>query len=113
MKKIMVLLPLLLLFISVEAQIQFPITVNVVWDNSYTATDGVTKFTVTHNGVATDVLPSVCTTTECSKAITLQNGGPNVVTVTATNMWGTSVPTQITFIASSPGRSGNVRIRLN
>lgn len=112
------MIPLFLLLlvpfsIPIVAQIQFPITVQVVWDLN-AATDLITKYTVTHNGNAQDVVPGVaCTATECSRPITLLNAGPHVVAVTATNMWGTSAPTQITFTAQSPGKSGNVRIRLN
>lgn len=107
------LIAFMLLFPTMAfAQLQFPITVNVVWD-AYPATENITKFTVTHNGTPVDVMPSACTATECAKAITLTSAGPHVVSVTATNMWGTSAPNSITFTASSPGRSGNLRIRLN
>lgn len=96
---------------AVGAQVIYPLTVTVAWDAPATA-DGVTKFTLTHNGVAVDVPVSVCSATECSKSIVVVSSALQTVSISSANMFGTSTPTTLSFTATAPGKSGNVRIRV-
>lgn len=112
MKKIMLAFVTVVLLSAqvVHGQV-FPVVVTVVWDPN-PSTEQVTKYTVTHNSnTPIDVPPTACSATECQTKITLINA-TNTVSLTATNMWGTSQPVTLTFIAQSPGRSGNIRIRV-
>jgi hypothetical protein len=108
-----ILFTILFILISSLAYAQvFPITVTVVWD-APVETDQVTNHTLTFNGSSITVLPAKCNTTECSQQITIPQAGTYSVAVTATNMWGTSTPTVLTFNARSPGNSGQLRIRIS
>lgn len=112
MKRFLFLLLIVLLSLSSHLNAQFPITVKVVWD-AYPASAGILKFTVTFNGTPADFLPTtICNTTECVRPLTLTNSGPHTVSITATNSFGISPPVEFQFKATSPGKSGRIKIEL-
>lgn len=100
-----------LLVISTSLQAQFPVTIIVGWDPN-PVIDNVTSYTLAMGTTVVKVPTSQCTTTVCEQSVVIPSMGTYTVSVTSTNMWGTSLPTSLTFNASSPGRSGNLRIRI-
>lgn len=101
----------LLLSISLAAQ-AFPVTITAAWDPN-PPEDAVTKYTITFNNVTTDIPLANCTAVECTTTLTVPSAGSYTISLTASNFWGRSIPTTLSFTASSPGRSGNLRIRVN
>jgi hypothetical protein len=110
MKKLFLLLAFLLLLPSLsQAQIVYPLALQVQWDPS-PATDQVTSYIVTINSINSTVSASACSATVCSMNFSIPAAGPHTVTVVATNQWGSSLPTNVTFQVVVPGRSNNVKI---
>jgi len=102
---------LFIILFTVVLQAQFPANITFLWDPNV-ATENVTKYTIVYNGFTFTVLPVSCTMTECSQVLVVPAQGTYTISITATNIWGTSPISTLTFSASSPGRSGNLRIRV-
>ena len=101
---------LFLFAIPIIAQ-TFPVTINVLWDPN-PASDQVTKYTITFNGNSTDIPITNCNNIECATTLVVPSAGSYTISLTATNMWATGPATTLSFTATSPGRSGNLRIRV-
>tara|TARA_R110000868_G_scaffold97880_1_gene269357 strand:- start:983 stop:1327 length:345 start_codon:yes stop_codon:yes gene_type:complete len=97
-----------LLVSNLFAQVTFPRSVTVGWDPN-AASEGITDYTFTINGVATTVPVSVCSASLCAQVVTIQNSNPNNVTVVANNQWGTSAPATLTFAVVNPGQPKNLK----
>ncbi len=90
---------------------QLPATKTLQWDANPPA-DNVTKYTITVNGVATDVAPVTDPACNCIQHdFVIAQQGTLTLTVTATNEWGTSQPTTLIKQVSVPGSSRNLRIK--
>ncbi len=109
MKKLFGIVLLLCLF-AAPAYAQFPATITVMWDVN-PATENVTSYTVkldANAGVAVD--PGThCNATTCSQTMTVTATGQHTLTLTASNMWDVSLPATLTFTASTPGKSQNLK----
>lgn len=100
-----------LVALNLGAQVIYPLTLTVLW-NPNPISDGVTKYTLTHNGVARDVLPATCSALDCMTTIVVTGPSIQTLTLTATNIFATGLPETLQFIATAPGKSNNVRIRV-
>lgn len=104
---------LFILLIPTQLFAQFPVTVTLAW-NPNPLTELVTSYTVSiDNSPGSNVSAlSRCDATECTTTIVVPTSGMHTIRVVAINMWGSSLPAELTFNANSPGRSGNIRIRV-
>lgn len=83
-----------------------PITKTVAWDAN-AASDNVTSYTLRlDTGTPSTVVPPATTGT-----VTFTTAGTHTITVTATNVWGTSPPATLVVNVVVPGAPGNVRIQ--
>ena len=89
--------------ITLEAQ-TLPITKTLAWDPN-PAADAVTNYTVRQDGV---VLGNPTGTTQ---AVTFTTVGTHTLTVTATNLWGTSAPATLVVNVVVPAVPGNMRLQ--
>jgi hypothetical protein len=107
------LLFLLLLLVPSTSYAQFPVTITVSWDPN-PVIENVTSYTISlDSGQSNSVNPSTrCTATECTFQLVIPSSGNHTIRVVALNIWGSSLPTDFTFNANSPGKSGNIRIRI-
>lgn len=96
---------------GLSAQVVYPLTLNVLWNPS-PISDAVTKYTLNHNGTIKEILSTSCGAVDCSTTIVVTSSNVQTISLTATNQFGTSLPETITFTATAPGRSTNVRIRV-
>ena len=105
---------ILILFASeASGQTIFPLTLTLEWDPNPTDNE-VTSYSLTFNNEQTvEILADAtnCTTTTCKTTITVQGNGQQTVRLTATNRWGTSEATVLTFNVVGPGRVQNIRVR--
>ena len=106
MKKIL----FILLLIPVISQAQT--THYVQWDPNPTS-DLVQYYTLVFDTSTAQSVPAVIDSTcSCIQAqIAISTGGSHTVSVTATNQWGTSSPTVVTFNSNPAGKVANVRIK--
>lgn len=82
----------------------------IQWDPN-PATDNVLYYTLVFNGTAYQVQPTIDGACSCiQQAVTIPSGS-NTASVTATNTWGTSAATTLTFNANPAGKVGNVRVK--
>jgi len=88
--------------VVLEAQ-ALPATKILVWDAN-PASDEVINYTVRFDGViiGSPIIPEM--------AFTITTVGAHNLSVTATNLWGTSTPTTLNFTVIIPGNSQNLRI---
>ena len=113
MKKYFLILLLVLIACAVSIRIiaQLPVTKHLQWDAN-PATDNVTKYIMTVNGVATDVPTTLDTTCNCISApITINQVGPLTLSVVAVNDFGSSTPSNLVVNVTIPGKSTNLRIK--
>lgn len=112
MKKILSLLILTLTFLSnvgcdkvftVYAQ-SLPITKTFAWDANPVG-DAVTSYTVRLDGTV------VGNPSGLTQAFTINTTGAHALTLTATNIWGTSAPTTLNFNVVLPSSPSNGRIQ--
>ena len=89
--------------VTIYAQ-TLPITKTLVWDAN-APTDAVTNYTVRLDGAVAG------SPTAPSQAVTFTTVGAHVLTVTATNLWGTSTPATLTVNVAPPASSANLRIQ--
>lgn len=89
--------------VTVYAQ-TLPVAKTLAWDAN-AAADAVTHYTVTLDGVV------VGSPTAPSQAVTFATVGSHVLTVTATNVWGTSTPATLTVNVVLPAAPLNLRIQ--
>lgn len=82
-----------------------PVTKTIAWDDATAAADGVTNYTVTLDGTV------VGSPTGLTQAVTFTTAGVHTVTVTATNIWGTSGPATLSITVKVPGNPANVRLQ--
>lgn len=81
-----------------------PITKTVVWDPN-PATDQVTLYTVTLDGT------TIGTPTTPSQQFTVTTAGAHTLTVSATNLWGTSPATALAINVKLPDKPTNPKIQ--
>lgn len=81
-----------------------PITKTIAWDAN-PSIDGVIDYTVRLNGI---VVGTPTTTT--SQAVTFTTQGPQTITVTARNTWGTGPAGTLNVDVRVPGAPTNIRI---
>ena len=93
------------------AALTYPVTAYVAWDQN-PSTDQVTSYTLSLDGATVSVTdPLSCGgTTSCKQPLSVPNSSPHTACVTATNLWGTSSPSCVTFIAAAPGQSRNLKV---
>jgi hypothetical protein len=85
------------------------VTVRVQWDAN-PSSDLVTGYTLTIDTLAPITVPvSNCVLTVCTQSATVPYGS-HTFTVTATNDWGTSLPTTVTKTIAPPFPPTNLRI---
>ncbi len=110
MKKLLSLVVVVLMLLSGPAYAQFPATITVMWDAN-PAAENVTSYTLKldgNAGVAVD--PGTrCSATLCTQQMTVTSIGQHTLTLTASNMWDVSAPAVLTFTASTPGKSQNLK----
>jgi len=91
----------------------FPVTVHAEI-NPNPAAEMVTNYQFTWDGVAqAPVGVTVDVTCGCIKSapISITNSAAHVVTATATNLWGTSVPATLTFQVKNPTATTNPSVK--
>lgn len=106
----------MLLSTPLHATVTYPLNATLVWDlpapNS-DPTQAVTSYVITFNGVVTErTVSQVCNQTECTFAFQIPNSNAQTISVAGKNVWDTSTPVTITFTATAPGKSNNVKIRV-
>ena len=83
----------------------------VQWDPN-PATEQVTQYTLVYDATSGQtVAPTVDPTCACIQAPVSVTAGSHTVSVTATNQWGTSAATTLTFNANPAGKVVNIRIK--
>lgn len=91
-----------------------PVQKTLAWTQPDGATAEVSQYTVTQDGVGKVIAANVACPTDptvCSAAVTITSLGSHTWSVVATNAYGDSLPTSITKLVSSPGKSGNLTIK--
>ena len=89
--------------LTLEAQ-SLPITRTAIWDPNPTS-DAVINYTLTlDNGTP-------ASTGMTSQAFTIATAGQHTLHLTATNQWGTSPETTLTFTVVVPVKPANLRIQ--
>lgn len=116
MKKILLIVGLFVFAFAgkASAQVTYPLSAAVQWDQPAASTDptqAITGYVVTIDGVATTVTPTTaCATLPCSFSFSIPDANSHTVSVASVNMWGQSVPVGFTFAAVVPGKSSNVKV---
>ncbi len=100
------LLALILASVSLSAQTQR----YIAWDPN-PASDNVTYYTLTFDSTVFSVPPAVDGACACVRQAVTIGAGPHTATVTATNLWGTSAATTLTFNANAAGKPTNPRVQ--
>lgn len=91
---------------------RFPVNVNVLWDMNADS-DAITFYTFRYDAVAPVTVTSdkcVVATRTCSTPLTVNDNNEHTIAITATNQWGTSDPTTLTFRINNPKKVTNIRI---
>lgn len=91
------------LSVTVFAQ-TLPVTKTLLWDAN-PASDQVTNYTVRLDGTL------VGNPTTPTQAVVFTTAGAHALTVTATNIWGTSPATTLNVVVVIPGAPGNPRLQ--
>jgi hypothetical protein len=87
--------------IIIEAQ-SLPITKTLAWDDADTS---ITNYTVTLDGTV------IGSPTVKTQSVTFTTAGAHTLTITATNLWGTSAPTPLAVNVQLPTAASNPRIQ--
>lgn len=101
---------LLLVLVCGAARLAAQTTHYIQWDPN-PASDNVTFYTLTFDGTVFTVPPTVDTTCACVQQAVAVTAGSHTASITATNVWGTSLPTVLTFNANPAGKVVNVRVK--
>jgi uncharacterized membrane protein len=87
----------------------FPYTATVSWDANNT--DAVTSYAIQlDNNTPVNVAITACDATTCKTTFQVPDSNQHTLKVTATNQWGTSSPTGVTFRVSVPAPSTNIKV---
>lgn len=91
----------------------FPVTIHVLWDMNADSDAVITYGVQLDTNPVTVVLPNVdcvLATRTCSSPIVVPDNNDHTVAVTASNQYGISPPTAVTFRVNNPKKPTNVRI---
>lgn len=82
----------------------------IQWDPNPT-TDQVTFYTLTFDATVFTVPPTIDATCNCIQQAVTVTSGSHTASVTATNSWGTSPATTLTFNANAAVKITNLRVK--
>lgn len=100
---------ILVSFAALAAAQSFPYTATLLWDANNA--DAVTSYAIQLDNATPVTIPiTACDATTCRTTFQIPDSNQHTIKVTATNQWGTSTPSGVTFRVSVPAPTTNIRV---